>query len=111
MIIKCKKIRDIEKSTCTAEQKIAYNFAFRYADLGKKILATDTAEFVKADGFHQVETIVRKDIESSAEMKKYNIDAITIAFRNGFKNYCKNPFIALNYETIGNCFKIPYTIE
>ena len=111
MNIKCRKIQNVEKTTCTAEQKIAYNFAFRYADLGKKILKSNAAESVKGTAFADITELVMFDIIKNKELKKYNIDAIIIAFRNGFRNYCKNPFIATDYETIGNCFKIPYGIE
>lgn len=110
MVIKCKKIRNVEKSICTAEQKIAYNYAFNYVDLGKKILKADTAEINKADGFQQIETLVLKSVQSKKEMEKYNIDAIIIAFRNGFRKYCENFFIANDYETIGKCFCIPYEV-
>ena len=110
MILKCKKIRGVDKSVCTAEQKIAYNYACRYANIGKKILNADAPEFVKADGYFQVEKLVLNDIKSNEALCKYNIDAIIISFRQGFRNYCKNPFIALSYASIGNCFKIPYEI-
>ena len=110
MILKCKKIRGIDKSVCTAEQKIAYNFAFRYADLGKKVLNADAPKFVKADGYFQIEQMVLQEVKGNVKLNKLNIDAIQIAFRQGFKEYCKKPFIALSYSQIGDCFKIPYDI-
>ena len=39
-----------------------------------------------------------------------NIDAIIVAFRNGFKSYCEKFFIASNYEQVGKTFAIPYGI-
>lgn len=110
MILKCKKITNVEKSVCTAEQKIAYNYACRYANLGKKILNADAPEFVKADGYFQIEQMILQEIKSNVKLNKLNIDAVIVAFRQGFKEYCKNPFIAVSFSQIGNCFKIPYEI-
>ena len=110
MKLKCRKINNVDKSICTAEQKIAYNYAFSYAEFGKKILKTDTAEINKSDGFFQIENLVVNDIKNRDDMKKYNIDAIIIAFRNGFRKYCEKSFVASDYETIGKCFEIPYSI-
>ena len=111
MTFKCSKIRGIDKSVCTAEQKIAYNYAARYVDIGKKIFNADVPEFVKNEGYFQLEKLVLNDIKSNESLCKYNIDAIIIAFRQGFRNYCNNFFIALNYESIGEYFKIPYEYE
>ena len=110
MILKCKKISGIEKSLCVAEQKIAYNYAFMYADCGKRIIESDIAAINKADGFYQIENIVLNDLKNKEEMRKFNIDAIIIAFRNGFETYCKSPFIASDYKSISECFQIPYTV-
>ena len=60
MIIKCKKIKNVDKYVCTAEQKIAYNYAFSYIEFGKKILKADTAEINKTDGFFQIENFRRR---------------------------------------------------
>ena len=81
MKLKCRKIRGVEKSICTAEQKIAYNFAFSYVEIGKKILESDTSRINKTDGFFQVENLVLEHIKANKDMEKYNIDAIIIAFR------------------------------
>ena len=110
MKIKCRKIKNVEKSICTAEQKIAYNYAFSYADIGRKLFNSDIAESGKAHGMHDIECMVLDGIKRNGIDKKYNVDAIIIAFRNGFREYCKNFFIASNYEMIGKCFKIPYEV-
>ena len=118
MKLKCKKINGVEKSICTAEQKIAYNYAFSLSDVYKRRIK----EYIKKYGFKpteisknelyfEIENIIIKDIKNRDDMKKYNIDAIIIAFRNGFVNYCNNFFIATDYEMIGKCFTIPYDIE
>lgn len=110
MIFKCNKIKNVDKSVCTAEQKIAYNYAFSWYDIGKKIIDKNIPEFVKSESFYQIEKEITKDIKNNPKMQKYNIDIIIIAFRQGFKNYCENFFIATDYKKIGEVFKIPYQI-
>lgn len=110
MKLKCKKIRNIDKSICTCEQKIAYNYACQWYEAGKNILNSDCAEFVKSDAIMEIEQNVIDSIKLHEIDKKYNIDAIIIAFRNGFRNYCNNYFIAYNYEIIGKVFYIPYDV-
>ena len=67
-------------------------------------------EFVKSDAIMEIEQNVIDSIKFHEIDKKYNIDAIIIAFRNGFRNYCNNYFIAYNYEIIGKTFYIPYDV-
>lgn len=109
--MKCHKINGIEKSVCTAEQKIAYNFAFMWCDVGKKLFNSDNAEVVKSDALQVIVNNVIQELQSD-KFKRFNIDAIIVAFRQGFRNYCtENYFIANDYETIGKYFSIPYVIE
>ena len=75
MILKCKKIRGVDKSVCTAEQKIAYNYTCRYANMGKKIFNADVPEFVKANGYFQFEKLILNDIKSNETLNKYNKEA------------------------------------
>ena len=111
MKFKCKKIKGIEKSICTCEQKIAYNYAFQWYDIGKKVLEdTSTTEANKSESMHYIEDCVIKSIKQNGIDKKYNIDAVIVAFRQGFREYCKNFFIANDYGKIGKYFKIPYEI-
>lgn len=111
MVLKCKKIRNVEKEVCTAEQKIAYNYAFQWYDIGRKILKTDIAEVGKFSAFADIENNVIKSIKEHKLDGNYNIDAIIIAFRNGFRNYCENYFIATDYKQIGEMFAIPYEVK
>lgn len=110
MKIKCKKIRNVEKSVCTAEQKIAYNYAFQWYSVGKKVFESNISESEKLHAMHDIEHSVLNSIKTNGIDKKYNIDAIIISFRQGFRKYCENFFIANNYEIIGKCFLIPYEI-
>lgn len=110
MKIKCKKLNGVEKSICTCEQKIAYNYAFSWCDTYKSRIKECATEMQKAEVLQDIIDFVTKDILRREDMKKYNIDAIIIAFRQGFKNYCNDFFIASNYNKIGEVFKIPYEI-
>jgi len=107
--IKCYKLRGIEKDICVAEQKIAYNFACMWDTVGKKILNSDMAEVGKSDAFSDIEKSVIVSLMRD-EFNKYNHDAIIVAFRQGFRKYCTKPFIATNFEQIGEIFKIPYNV-
>ena len=110
MKLKCKKIYGVEKSVCTYEQKIAYNYAFSWYDIYKMACKKCSTEMQKSDVLQDIIKKVVADINSREEMKKYNIDAIIIAFRQGFNNYCNDFFIAFDYKKIGEVFKIPYEI-
>lgn len=110
MKLKCKKIKGIEKTVCTAEQKIAYNYAFQWYEIGKKALKENETEIQKSNAMEYIENCIIKSIKNNGIDKKYNIDAIIISFRQGFRKYCENFFIANNYEIIGKCFPIPYEI-
>ena len=110
MKFKCAKIRNIDKSVCTCEQKIAYNYAFMYVDRGKRIINSGIPAIHKDELFHNIEKLVIDGIKREGIDKKYNLDAIMIAFRQGFETYCKSPFIASDYSDIGKCFDIPYDI-
>lgn len=110
MKIKCKKLNGVEKSICTCEQKIAYNYAFSWCYTYKRRTKECTTAIQKAEVLQDIIDFVTKDILRREDMKKYNPDAIIIAFRQGFVDYCNNFFIASNYEKIGSVFCIPYDI-
>ena len=110
MAMKCGKIRGIDKSICTCEQKIAYNYAFSWVDVYQRRTKELTSSMDKMAVFQDIIDFITKDIKSNDAMRKYNIDAIIIAFRNGFLKYCEKFFIASEYSEIGDVFKIPYEI-
>ena len=110
MKMKCKKIRCIEKSICTCEQKIAYNYAVAWAGTYIRSTVSMTSELEKNMVLQDIIDIIIRDIKSKKEMEKYNIDAIIVAFRNGFIQYCEYIYIPFHYIEIGNVFKIPYEI-
>ena len=101
--MKFHKIRGIEKSVCTAEQKIAYNRACADYDWIIRSGMTVDEYIFKATRLLQAnETIV----------KKYNIDAIIHCLRQGIVNYCASKHkILTSYEEIGEKFPSLYPIE
>lgn len=109
--MKCHKIKGIDLKICTAEQKIAYNYAFMWVDCGKKIFNSNSPESVKSEELQNIINSVIESIKRSGTDRTYNIDAIITAFRSGFRGYCNNFFIASDYETIGEAFPIPYKLE
>lgn len=99
--MKFKKIPGIDKSVCTAEQKIAYNYAFRYRDFDGQKYLIDLIDVV-ADDIKHNEKI----------MKQYDLDSIIHCFRNGYIEYRKNlPSILTDYETIGKTFFSLYPVK
>ncbi len=110
MKLKCKKIRGVEKSICTAEQKIAYNYAFaNYINYDDEYKAC-TTEMTKSEILMQIRDCAIKDMTRREDMKKYNIDAVFVALNNGLKPYFDKFFIASDYSLIGEIFKVPYDI-
>ena len=111
MVLKCRKISGVDKKVCTCEQKIAYNYAFFWMDVYQRRTKGLTNEIDKNAVFQDIIDFITKDIKSKKEMEKYNIDAIIVAFRNGFLPYCEKFFIASEYREIGDVFKIPYEVK
>ena len=110
MVLKCRKISGVDKKVCTCEQKIAYNYAFSWMDVYQRRTKGLSNVADKMVVFQDIIDFIIKDIKSKKEMQKYNIDAIIVAFRNGFLSYCEDFFIAVDYQKIGEVFKIPYEI-
>ena len=90
--MKTHKIRGVEKSVCTAEQKIAYNLAFAYLHINGWTPQTAI-------------DIYRKSAEGVKG--RYNVEAIEAALLAGADAYRAKPFIAFRYEDIGAAFPLP----
>lgn len=90
--MKTHKIRGVDKSVCTAEQKIAYNIAFCYLNING----------FSADGALNV----WRGSAQAAE-GRYNAEAVEAALRAGADAYRAKPFIACRYEQIGEAFPLP----
>lgn len=112
MKMKMKKIKGIEKTVCTAEQKIAYNYAFMYHTQLKQIFNSDNIAIVKSEAYQKVINFVIEGIKRNGIDKKYNIDAIVHCFRNGIENYMNfnNSGVVASYEDIGKIFTCLYEI-
>lgn len=102
------KIRGVDKEVCTAEQKIAYNYAFMYRSTMEKIRDSDTTEITKDEAYQQVIGWLIRGVKDNGIDKKYNIDAIVHCFRNGIKNYMEGFSVLWNYEDIGKTFPCLY---
>lgn len=114
MIMKVHKIRGIDRAVCCAEQKIAYNIAWRlalrYRDSYKKQIAENPPRLAIHEYFAEMLHAGMKEWSYNKDYNKYNTDAIQTALRNGIEKYFNNYFIASDYECIGKCFEIPYEI-
>ena len=107
--MKYHKIKNVEKSTCTAEQKIAYNCAFlifedcRYNWLGNRDKARSVLEYHEHNA-------IREQLERLKEKGcKYDIDAIQCALNAGLHDYIFGAEHILNsYEDIGKAFPANY---
>ena len=80
--MKMHKIYGVDKNICTAEQKIAYNYAFRQRNWLEKIYKSDSTEVVKSEAYQDVISWFDKCIKDNGTDKGYNIDAIIHCFRN-----------------------------
>ena len=105
------KIRGVEKSVCTAEQKIAYNLAHAYAYEYRQTWKKDKDKYMR---FQQSEFIYEavcwcyKMWKTCRGYDKYNADAIESALRAGMENYFNGNAILCSYEEIGRTFPALY---
>ena len=102
--MKYHKIKNIDKSVCTAEQKIAYNLAW-YECCGAENLTADDCENV-------IEGCMKhwsREIAKCPKSAQYDSDAILASLNAGMRNYiasgCRIPS---SYEAVGEMF--PATI-
>ena len=115
MTITYHKIPGVALDVCTAEQKIAYNLAFRahitFADKWKK--ARETSGVCSSDFLHQIIDFqmlewrdYAKNVKESA--KRFNVDAIRCCLNMGLADYLDHMFIATDYAQIGKAFPASY---
>lgn len=112
MKMKYHKISKIPLTVCTAEQKIAYNIAFRL-----HITYQEKFNMIKTASPFNVPSIIRelierglKEYQNSFDYKpdQYNLDAIFSALHAGLEKYLTSPFIAKDFEQIGKAFPAHY---
>ena len=114
MAIKYHKIPKVEKSVCTAEQKIAYNIAWRlhltYGDQWK-----NKDNFCKMAQSEFIHELIHKGLEmwkNAEPNSRYDIDGIFSALNAGLENYFNsNGHIFFDYESIGKMFPAHYLKE
>ena len=108
------KIRNIPRDVCTAEQKIAYNLAFRchisYQEEYNRVKKDGTAAALSAGVYEMIARIIR-DYQAAYTFTpgKYDLDAIHHALHVGLKSYMDNPQIYTTFAEIGEAFPILYT--
>ena len=106
--MKYHKIRNVEKTVCAAEQKIAYNIAFRHLSSYKSDFEQVNASDPEA-GKSFCEKLARNGLllfRKGYDYKpgKFDEDAIFYSLNAGLYGYLSKPFIASSYETIGKAF-------
>lgn len=110
--MKYHKIRNVEKSVCTAEQKIAYNIAWRIdLSYGSQFRADleNVGNLAIDEAVTKLRDIGLKNYKLSyTYTDKYDIDAIFAALNAGLKKYLLKPFIATRYDEIGEAFPANY---
>ena len=106
MTFKTRKIKNIDKSICTVEQKLAYNIAFRIYINHETEYKKIPTESAKAEAREKLTRLYLKSIDS----EKYNHDVIFAALNAGLEKYLNKNFIACNYEEVGEAFPINYQI-
>lgn len=109
--MKYHKITGIEKTICTAEQKIAYNIAFRaHISFQEKYdAAAKISAICKDDAVHDILKFYFSEyLRTDGKNTKYDTDAIYSCLLAGLDGYLKKPFIATDYEQIGTAFPAYY---
>lgn len=102
------KIKGVEKTICTAEQKIAYNLAFsNYYDF-KKEYDLQVLQIYKSDILNEFVQFCMKTW-SCTDSGKFDNDAIFCALNAGAKMYFEAKYhILSSYEAIGKMFPAHY---
>lgn len=112
--MKVHKIRNVEKEVCCAEQKIAYNMAFRCHISHQERFNRLLKEGTQAGISEAIARMIREQVDSfvrNYQAKSWNVDAISHALRQGLETYLRKPFIATTYNQIGEAFPIAYELE
>ena len=104
--MKTHKIRNIDPSMCTAEQKIAYNMAFAdYTHIER--IQREYTQAAASEAAYKLRDIHIDELRKQGT--RYNLDAIFCAYNAGIWNYIKAKYhILTNYEDIGKMFPILY---
>lgn len=115
VFVKYHKIRGVEMSVCTAEQKIAYNLAWR-ANLRCGERFRECLPLVTfAEAKHAASKLAREMLDEyrlsynyQRNPGRYTEDAIFSALLAGMYDYLCKPFIATDFARIGQAFPAYY---
>lgn len=110
MAIKYHKIRGVEKSVCTAEQKIAYNMAFViYINRGAEYEKMTTAAEKSAARARWI-NYECESFKRNYPNNKTDLDGVFSALSAGLADYLTKEgfFIASRFEQIGKAFPALY---
>ena len=101
------KLRSVEKSVCTSEQKIAYNCAFRiWINYGDRITALPTAAAQDDAEKRVIKLYINELIRQGS---RYNLDAVFCALNAGLHDYLFSDYhIMSSYADIGRAFPANY---
>lgn len=109
MTMKYHKIKNIPLDVCTAEQKIAYELAFRiHVGAGDIYNAALKRSAICADEVLRKRLKIQFDSWLELYGGKFNDDAIYSCLLAGLADYLEKPFIATGYEEIGKAFPAYY---
>lgn len=114
MTMKYHKIRNVEKSVCAAEQKIAYNIAWginlSWGDEYRAALE-DVAAIAASEARTKLRDRGMENWKLSRSFDdRYDLDAIFSSLNAGLKEYLEHPFIATSYDQIGEAFPALYPV-
>ena len=111
--MKYHKIRGVALTECTAEQKIAYNLAFRWRDIIKKQYATALCGVARAECVRGYVRLMLDSYRRDYPDSRYNIDAIFCALGAGLENYIKREGSGIlgSYKEIGDAFPALYLAQ
>jgi hypothetical protein len=105
-------IGGVNKTVCTAEQKIAYNLAWSYKDLLIPKYNTAVWGFEKNIIIRDSVKYLTEQFEKNHPNSKYDIDSIYCCLGAGLEEYYKNGGkILWSYEDIGSAFPALYLDE
>lgn len=103
--MKFHKIRNVPIEVCTAEAKIAYNYAFNYLDIIQNAYNKCTCNFQKKDVILEGVKLIMENLSENAK-NRYDIDAIFCCLNAGLEGYINEKYhILSSYEEIGKIFK------
>ena len=108
--MKYHKIPGVEKTLCTAEQKIAYNYASAYYDTFYKEYKIQVTEHYKHDVLIDFRDFCMDAICKNEKItKKYDIDSIFCCLNAGLCSFMELEYhILTSYEEIGEMFPAHY---